>query len=197
MRRFALALLVSLSAAALVACNTGYGGTAFGSGNNDPTQISFTNGTTNSTFFKVAPGAQSALQITAIGTKGGPDIVQPGASYTWTVRYGNAGDTYQLVNTTTGITTNPACPAVSPTANPPLGALFLQGTASGTSSGSPPPYTINTVASTIGVLPSGLATPAATAPTGSGTATAPVYCLVLTATANNGVSGRVTVLVSN
>lgn len=194
MRRLASALSVLLSAAALSACN-GLGGSALGNSGSSPNQILFTDGSGYQSFFKVAPGATTPLVITAVGTKTF-DIIQSGTTFTWTVAYGTTANTYELVNATTGITTYPSCPAVAATANAASGALVVQTVASGTSAGGNVAYA-GMISNSIGVLPSGLAAPAATAPVGSGTAAAPVYCLVLTATANNGLAAPVTVLVSN
>ena len=197
MRRFASALLTLLVATALSGCNNGYGGTAIGSGGSAPDTVLFTTGSGYQSFFKVAPSGTTPLVITAVGTKSHFDIVQPGTTFTWSVVYGTPANMVQIVNATTGITSTVPCAAVAPTANPPGGALFVQTVASGTSPGGNVAYAPPATTNSIAVLPSALGTPAVTAPVGSGTAAAPVYCLVLTATADNGVSANATVLVSN
>ncbi|MGH7717119.1 MAG: hypothetical protein ACREML_14135 [Vulcanimicrobiaceae bacterium] len=180
MRRLALTLLAWTAFATLSACTNGYGGSSLGNDSNQPDHIVFKNGSgANVSFFEVAPDAITPLAVTALGTRGGADVLQSQAAFTWSVRYGTASDAYQLVNNTTGLISFPACPTVAARANAPASVLT------------------GTTGSTTGVLPSALAAPAASAPVGSGTAAAPVYCLVLTATANNGRSAPVTVLVSN
>ncbi|HEY1728508.1 MAG TPA: hypothetical protein VGG22_09065 [Candidatus Baltobacteraceae bacterium] len=180
MRRRVLTLCAA-TIAALSACANGYGGSVLGN-SNQPTSIVFTNSSgSDVSFFEVAPNSATPLSVTATGTRGGSAIVQPQTTFTWSIRYGTPTDTYQLVNTATGLITYPSCPAVAAGTNLPASALVMSGA----------------TAATVGVLPSALASPAATAPAGSGTAASPVFCLVLTATASNNVSAPVTVLVSN
>ncbi len=163
MRRLALTLFIAATIA-LPACANGYGGSSLGSESNQPTSIVFTNSSgSHVSFFKVAPDSMTPLAVTAAGGKD--------ATFTWSIRYGTTTDTYQLVDTRTGLITYPSCPAVPESANAAAGALVA-------------------TVSTVRVLPSALATPAETVPP-------PVYCLVLTARANKNVSAPVTVLVSN
>jgi len=182
MRRRALTLLCTATIGLLTACTNGYGGSSLGSNSNQPSAIAFTNASGSYvSFFKIAPNSSAPLTVTAVSAKGG-EMVQPQASFTWSIRYGTTADTYQLVNTRTGLITYPSCPAVAASANVAASALAVQSS--------------RTTASTVAVLPSALAAPRATAPVGSGTAASPVYCLVLTATKDD-VSAPVTVLVSN
>ena len=179
MRRLALTLFVAATFAALPACTNGYGGSSLGSGSDQPSQIAFANSSGSYvSFFKVASGSANPLAVRAVRTRAG--IARSGASFAWSIRYGTSRDTYQLVDSATGLITYPSCPAVAPSANVAANALV-----------------VTSRASTIGVLPGALATPAATAPLGSGTAASPVYCLVLTATSSDGVSAPVTILVGN
>ena len=163
MRRLALTLFTAATIAALPACN-GYGGSSLGARSNQPSSIVFTNASgSDVSFFKVAQNSTTPLTVTAAGVND--------ATFTWSIRYGTTSDTYQRVNTTTGLITYPSCPAVAPNANAAIDALV-------------------TTTSTARIMPSALALPVATAPL-------PAYCLVLTAQAGNNVSAPLTVLVSD
>ena len=186
MRRFALTLLASLSVVVLTACNNGNGGTGIGSGDNNPSFVFFTNGSgTYESVFKVAPGTTTPLLVTAVGVKSNMATIQAGMTVTWNATYSNA--TYQNPNNSTGVTTQTACPAVPPTGtNAATGALVMQRAPTGAYA----TYVASTPTNTIGILPSNLGTPAATAP-------AAPYCLLIIATANNGVVGTFIAAVTN
>jgi len=175
MRRLVLTLFVAATIGALPACTSGYAGSSLGSESNQAASVVFTNASGSYvSFLKIAPAATRPLGVTAARSKGG----SASGTFTWSIRYGTTADTYQRVDTRSGLITYPSCPAVASNANAASGALVTMGSA-------------------VHVLPSMLAMPAATAPLGSGTAISPVYCLVLRATANDDVSAPMTVLVSN
>ena len=175
-----------LGAFALVAC-TGCGGTTLAGSTNAPTMISFENGSGRfAGYFQVAPASATPILITAVGTQSNFSIVQAGATYTWTIAYVAAATTFANVvpNPANGLTGPLSCPAQPANAGtfPATAALLIDAPASGTSAGGYVTYPAGTPASTVGVLPTG--------------ATAP-YCLLVTATANNGQIGTTEVLVSN
>lgn len=178
--------LAWLGAFALATC-AGCGGTTLAGNSNAPSMISFQNGSGRLVgYFQVAPASATPILITAVGTQSNFAIVQAGASYTWSIAYVAAATTFAnaVPNPANGLTGPLSCPAQPANAAtfPAANALLIDAPASGTSAGGYVTYPAGTPASTIGVLPTG--------------ATAP-YCLLVTATANNGQIGTTEVLVSN
>lgn len=175
-----------LGAFALALC-AGCGGTTIAGSSNAPSMISFENGSGRFVgYFQVAPAGTTPILITAVGTDSNFAIVQAGATYTWTIAYVAAATTFRnaVPNPANGLTGSLSCPAQPANAGsfPAMAALLIDAPASATSAGGYVAYPAGTPATTVGVVPTG--------------ATAP-YCLLVTATANNGRIGTTEVLVSN
>jgi hypothetical protein len=189
MRRLAISVCTVVGLALLSACS---GGTGFGNGTGSSklTSVVFSTGSSGevSDFF-LAPGAISPLQISATGENGtGPSAeIVYGQSFIWTARFVNPKtDPPSIATYTTGTvpSTFKACP--SPPAVQPAVPILIPGTVAGVSSG----Y--------VGYTPLPASQAASTVYVGSVPGAAAPYCLVLTAIhQSDGVSGTVTVVVSN
>ena len=178
--------LAWFGAFALAIC-AGCGGTTLAGSSNTPSMISFENGSGRFVgYFQVAPASTTPILITAVGTQSNFAIVQAGATYTWTIAYVAAATSFANAapNPANGLTGSLSCPAQPADAGtfPATAALLIDTPASGSSPGGYVTYPAGTPASTVGVLPTGASAP---------------YCLLVTATANNGQIGTTEVLVSN
>jgi hypothetical protein len=126
MRRLALSLVTSCAIATLTACSGGYGFNT--GGNQTPTSIQFTNGSSQANDFFVSYQGSSPVLVVAQAVKGtgATATVIPDVQFTWSAAFAPAGTIYH-----TGSSPNGQAECGTPSQTPLVNSLLQQGKSGG------------------------------------------------------------------